>query len=186
MKIIILHDADARIEVLNVADRLINDDVETFLCEHGYSVNNITWMAAPIEYVPVVLHDYGTIADTGEELHFQKDFELKDRSTYDEVQYLKRREREALREALCIHGESVEDGFELHFENDEPIVAAYLWDEPCDVVIKAVKMDKGGYLTILVEDKQDRSEVHEIGVNDFFAGQLDYVTDKVLEYPINH
>ena len=41
MKIIILHDADARIEILNVADNLIKEDIEMFLCEHGYSVNNI-------------------------------------------------------------------------------------------------------------------------------------------------
>ena len=69
MKIIILHDADARIEILNVADNLIKEDIEMFLCEHGYSVNNITWMAANIDNVPVTFHEYGTIAETGEELH---------------------------------------------------------------------------------------------------------------------
>lgn len=183
MKIIILHDADARIEVLNVADHLIHNDVETFLCEHGYSVNNITWMAAPIDYVPVVFCDYGTIADTGEEMHVQKNFELKDRSIYDEVQYLKKREQEKLRESLRIHGQSVDGGYEIHFEDDRPFVAAYLWDEPCDVRINAVRVDKDGYLTILGEGK-DCGDIVEIEEDDFFAGQLDYVTEKVDEYPI--
>ena len=59
MKIIILHDADARIEILNVADNLIKEDIEMFLCEHGYSVNNITWMAANI--------DNGTVFEKAEE-----------------------------------------------------------------------------------------------------------------------
>lgn len=180
MKIIILHDADMRIEILNVADCLINDNIETFLCEHGYSVNNITWTAAPIDYVPVEFHTYGIVACTGEELHFKKDFELKDRSAYDEVEYLKRRETEELKEAVRTHGESVDDGYELHFEDDELIVAAYLWDEPCDVIIKSVRLDKEGYLTIFGEDKQNCGEVLEIETDDFFAGQMEYVVNKVL------
>ena len=70
MKIFILHDADARIEILNVADNLIKEDIEMFLCEHAYSVNNITWMAANIDNVPVTFHEYGTIAETGEKFIF--------------------------------------------------------------------------------------------------------------------
>lgn len=186
MRIIILHDAEARIEILNVADRLVGDGIETFLSEHGYSVNNITWMTASEDHVPVTFHEYGTENATGKEIHFQKEYELKDRCIYDEVSYIKARERQQLRDALRIHGEKVDDGFELHFENEEPIVAAYLWDEPCDIVIKAVKVDMDGYLTILGEDNKDREETHEIDEDDFFAGQLDYVTGKVLEYPLNH
>ena len=45
MKIIILHDADARIEYLDVADHLIGSDIEEFLTRQGFSVNNITWLA---------------------------------------------------------------------------------------------------------------------------------------------
>ena len=47
MKIIVMDSADLRIEVLNVADHLLEDEVELFLSEHGYSLNNISWMAAP-------------------------------------------------------------------------------------------------------------------------------------------
>lgn len=186
MKIIILHDAEARIEILNVADHLLGDGIEIFLSEHGYSVNNITWMTASGDHIPVTFHEYGTEAATGEEIHYRKEYELKDRCIYEEVSYIKATERQRLRDALRKHGERVDDGFELHFEDEEPIVAAYLWDEPCDIVIKAVKVDKDGYLTILGEDKQDRMETHEIDEDDFFAGHLDYVTDKVLEYPVNH
>ena len=186
MKIIILHDADARIEILNVADNLIKEDIEMFLSEHGYSVNNITWMAANIDNVPVTFHEYGTIAETGEELHLSKEYELKDRSFYHEVKYIKKREADELINAMRNHGEKVDDGYELHFEDDEPIIAGYLFDEPCDIIIKAVKVDNDGYLTILGEDKQDRSEVHEIDEDEFFAGQLDYVIEKVQEFPINH
>lgn len=186
MNILIMHDTDARIEILNVAGNLIAEDVETFLSEHGYSVNNITWMTASNDSIPVTFHHYGSMATTGEELHTSKDFELKDRSIYDEVEYLKKRERKELKEALRTHGAKVEDGYELYFEDEEPVVAAYLWDEPCDIVVKAVKVDGEGYLTFLGEDKQDRGETHEIPEDDFFAGQLEYVIDKVCEYPINH
>ena len=46
MKIIILHDADARIEYLDVADHLLGSDIEEFLTRQGFSVNNITWLVA--------------------------------------------------------------------------------------------------------------------------------------------
>lgn len=186
MNILIMHDADARIEILNVADNLIGEDVETFLSGHGYSVNNITWMPASDDGIPVTFHHYGSIATTGKKLYTSKGYELKDRSIYDEVEYLKKRERKELKEALRAHGEKVEDGYELHFEDEEPVIAAYLWDEPCDIVVKAVKVDSEGFLTFLGEDKQDRGEIREIPEDDFFAGQLEYVIDKVYEYPINH
>lgn len=186
MKIIILHDADARIEILNVADNLIEEDIEMFLSEHGFSVSNITWITCPDDYVPITFHDYGTIASTGDILHISKYYELKDRSIYDDVKYLKKRETQELIEALSNHGKKVDGGYELYFDDEEPIVAGYLWDEPCDIVIKTVKVDEHGYLTILGEDKQDRGVVHEIDDDDFFAGQLDYVIEKIQEYPINH
>ena len=66
MKIIVMDSADLRIEVLNVADHLLEDEVELFLSEHGYSLNNISWMAAPIDYVPVQFHDYDTDMESGE------------------------------------------------------------------------------------------------------------------------
>ena len=48
MKIIVMDSANVRIEVLNVPDHMIEEDIEQFLAEHDYSLNNISWMAAPI------------------------------------------------------------------------------------------------------------------------------------------
>ena len=58
MKIIILHDADARIEVLDVDASLLKDDIEGFLAEEGYSLSNITWLATNANEIPVIFHRY--------------------------------------------------------------------------------------------------------------------------------
>ena len=54
MKIIILHDADARIEYLDVAHHLIGSNIEEILTRQGYSVNNITWLVTSPDHIPVV------------------------------------------------------------------------------------------------------------------------------------
>lgn len=105
MKIIVMNSADVRIEVLTVSDRLIeNDDIEQFLSEHGYSLNNISWMAAPVDFVPVKFHDYGFCATDGEEIHAERDARLKDFTIYDSVQEVKRREQQELVEKLHRYG----------------------------------------------------------------------------------
>lgn len=98
---------------------------------------------------------------------------------YKLVQNIKELERHALREALRKHGQQVDGGDEHHFEGECPIVAAYSGDEPCDVVILAVKMDKEGYLTILAEEKLDRTYTFELDPDNIFAGQLEYVTSEI-------
>ena len=99
MKIIILHDADARIELLDVADHLVGSDIEEFLSEQGFSVNNITWLAAPIDYLPVLFHTFDTDRDTGEFIHAERRSRLKDFSIHGQLQELKHREQEELKEA---------------------------------------------------------------------------------------
>ena len=117
MKIIVMNSADVRIEVLTVSDRLIeNDDIEQFLSEHGYSLNNISWMAAPVDFVPVKFHDYGFCATDGEEVHAERDARLKDFTIYDSVQEVKRREQQELVEKLHRYGKHEENYFEWHFE----------------------------------------------------------------------
>ena len=86
MKIIVMDSANVRIEVLNVADHMLEDEIELFLSEHGYSLNNISWMAAPIDYVPVLLHEYDTDEEKGEEVHTTRSVLLKDFSIYDSEQ----------------------------------------------------------------------------------------------------
>ena len=142
MKIIVMDNANVRInvlnvpdhmieedieqffEVLNVPDHMIEEDIEQFLAEHDYSLNNISWMAAPIDFVPVQFHEYGISHSDGEELHFVRQGKLKDFSIYDSVQEVKHREQEELAEKLRLRGEKVDDGYEWHFEGECPIVAA--------------------------------------------------------------
>ena len=165
--------------VLNVPDHMIEEDIEQFLTEHDYSLNNISWMAAPIDFVPVQFHEYGICHSDGEELHFERQGKLKDFSIYDSVQEVKHREQEELAAKLRLRGEKVDDGYEWHFEGECPIVAAYDYDEPCDVVILSVRVDKDGYFTIIGDEKNDRGNEHEIEVDDVFAGHLDYIISEI-------
>ncbi len=93
MKIIVMNSADLRIEVLNVPDHMLEEDIEVFLAEHDYSLNNISWMAAPIDYVPVQFHQFDTDKQNGEEVHITRSARLKDFSIYDSVQEVKHREQ---------------------------------------------------------------------------------------------
>ena len=179
MKIIVMDSANVRIEVLNVPDHMIEEDIEQFLAEHDYSLNNISWMAAPIDFVPVQFHEYGICHSDGEELHFVRQGKLKDFSIYDSVQEVKHREQEELAAALKLHGEKVDDGYEWHFDGECPIVAAYDYDEPCDVVILSVRVDKDGYFTIIGDEKKDRGNEHEIDIDEIFAGHIDFIIAEI-------
>ena len=179
MKIIVMDSANVRIEVLNVPDHMLEEDVEALLAEHNYSLNNISWMAAPIDYVPVQFHEYGICHSDGEELHFARHGKLKDFSIYDSVQEIKRSEQEELAERLRLCGEKVDDGYEWHFEGECPIVAAYDYDEPCDVEILAVRLDKDGVLTVIGDEKNDRGNEHEIDVDEIFAGHIDFIISEI-------
>jgi hypothetical protein len=136
-------------------------------------------MAAPIDFVPVQFHEYGICPSDGAELHFVRHGKLKDFSIYDSVQEVKHREQEALAEALRLRGDKVDDGYEWHFEGECPIVAAYDYDEPCDVVILSVRVDKDGDLTIIGDEKNDRGNEHEIEVDEIFAGHIDFIISEI-------
>ena len=179
MKIIVMDSANVRIEVLNVPDHMIAEDIEQFLAEHDYSLGNISWMAAPIDFVPVQFHDYGICQTSGEEMHVTRQARLKDFSIYDSVKEVKLREQDELAYALRLYGEKVDDSYEWHFEGECPIVAAYDYDEPCDVVILSVRVDKDGYFTIIGDEKNDRGNEHEIEVDEIFAGHLDYIISEI-------
>ena len=179
MKIIVMDSANVRIEVLNVPDHMIDEDIEQFLAVHEYSLNNISWMTAPIDFVPVQFHNYGICQTNGEEMSVTHHARLKDFSIYDSVQEVKHREQEELAAALKLHGEKVDDGYEWHFEGECPIVAAYDYDEPCDVVILSVRANKDGGLTIIGDEKNDRGNEHEIEADDIFAGHMDFITSEI-------
>ena len=71
------------------------------------------------------------------------------------------------------------DPYEWHFEGECPIVAAYDYDEPCDVVILSVRANKDGGLTIIGDEKNDRGNEHEIEADDIFAGHMDFITSEI-------
>lgn len=180
MKIIVMNSADVRIEVLNVSDHMIeDDDVEQFLSEQGHFLNNISWMAAPVDFIPLKFHDFGTCATNGEDIHAERDARLKDFTIYDSVQEVKRREQQELKEKLYRYGIREAEAWEWHFEGECPCVAAYDYDEPCDVVILAAKVDEDGDITLIGDEKNDRCSEHEIDVDEIFAGQLDFVTSAI-------
>ena len=100
MKIIVMDCANARIDVLNVPENMVGEDVELFLVEHDYSLNNISWMAVPVDYVPVQFHEFGIDEENGKEVHEQRETKLKNFSIYDSVQEVKHREQEELVSAI--------------------------------------------------------------------------------------
>ena len=102
-------------------------------------------------------------------------------SIYDMVKDVKRREKEELVEALRQYGEDVDNGHEVHFEDECPIIAAYDYEEPCDMVILAVRVDDDDNLTIIADEKNDRGNEHDIDDEDIFAGQMDFITDYICE-----
>lgn len=186
MKIIILHDADARIEYLDVADHLIGSDIEEFLTRQGFSVNNITWIATTADHIPVVYHKYDIDRKTGEATHTQREAELAfddgqnaDLTIHGQLQALKHREQDELKAALRKYGTEVDGGFEVHFEGEQPIVAGYLFDEPRDIVIDAAHLDADGNLSLLGEDKEVRDGQYNIEASEIFGGQLSYVTSSI-------
>lgn len=179
MKIIILHDADARIEYLDVADYLIGSDIEEFLTRQGFSVNNITWLATTADRIPVVLHKFDIDRKTGETTHTQRETQLKDFTIHGQLQELKCREQNELKAALRKYGTKVNGSFEVHFKEEQPIVAGYLFDEPRDIAIATVRMGTNGNLSLVGKDKEVRCGKHTIAPNDIFGGELDYVTSSI-------
>ena len=179
MKIIVMDSANVRIEVFDVADNMLNDDIEKFLAEHYISLNSVSWMAAPIDYFSVILHDISIDKKSGEEVHSLRPAKLKNFSVYDSVQEVKRREQKELVEKLHRYGKHEEDYFEWHFERECPIVAAYDYEEPCDVVILSVRVNRYGKLTIIGDEKNDRGNEHKIEADDIFAGQMSFISSEI-------
>jgi hypothetical protein len=103
----------------------------------------------------------------------------KELSIYDSVKAIKRREQQELADALRKHGSKVDNGYEFHFEDECPIIGAYDYEEPCDVVILSARIDKDGYLKLIGDEKNDRGNPHSIDPDDVFAGQLEYVTSSL-------
>ena len=104
----------------------------------------------------------------------------------------KHREQVGLTNALRFHGKQVDDGYEWHFEGECPVVAAYDYDEPCDVVILSVGVNRYGKLTTIGDEKggtqrpseslgghHDRDNEHKIDADDIFAVQMSFITSEI-------
>lgn len=179
MKIIVMDSANVRIEFFDVPDNMLNDDIERFLAEHFISINNVSWMAAPVNFVTVLLHDIRLDRESGDEVHSMRAAKLKNFSIHESVQEVKHREQAELSNALRLHGKQVDGGYEWHFEGECPCVAAYDYDEPCDVVILSVRLNRNGKLIIIGDEKNERGNEHEIEPDDIFAGQMDFITSEI-------
>lgn len=133
----------------------------------------------PIDYISIEFHEYGTIVNSGEEIHVCRNARLKDLTIYDSVEEVKKREQNELAKTLRQHGEKVDEGYEFHFEGECPIIAAYDWEKPCDVVVLAAKVDNDGYITLIVDEKNERGNEHELEPDEVFAGHIEFITSAV-------
>ena len=101
---------------------------------------------------------------------------------YDKVQYIKTEELILLKQALLRYGKEEGNQRIYRFSDDTaPIVAGYLFDDPCDIVIKKVAVDEdGSNLEIIGEDKEVRGQELVVNPEDIFAGHIDFIADSIL------
>ena len=97
-------------------------------------------------------------------------------------QEIKHLEQEGLIQALKKYGNKVDNGFEVLFEDEWPIIAVSGEESPYDAVITSVRVDSVGDITLLGYDKTYCADSHDIDVNDVFCGHLEFVTTYILPY----
>lgn len=104
------------------------------------------------------------------------------RYIYNKVQAIKKEEQDVLKQTLLNYGKEEEGQRVYRFSDDTaPIVAGYLFDNPCDIIIKQVDIDEdGSHLEIIGEDKEARGQELVINPDDIFAGHIDFITDEIL------
>ena len=104
------------------------------------------------------------------------------RYIYNKVQAIKKEEQDVLKQTLLNYGKEEGDQRIYRFSDDTaPIVAGYLFDDPCDIIIKKVTIDENGNnLKIIGEDKEARGQEFVVNPNDIFAGHIDFITDEIL------
>ena len=182
MNIVILDDCNARVEVLDVEDSIISgeysDDIEKFLSSMGYGT--VTWMAAPIDYVPVVYRNF-TLNENGEVSRTEREDKLKDFSIDQEYKKTNEREIAALLAKVSEYGKPcAEGGKEYVFGEDSPVVAAFLGDNPVDFKVFRVILGEDGKILLEGEDKEVYSGFGEISAEDVFYGHLEYIIGNIV------
>jgi len=104
------------------------------------------------------------------------------RYIYDKVQAIKKEEQDILKQTLLSYGKK-EGGQRIYKFSDEnaPIVAGYIFDYPCDIIVKQVAVDEdGSNLEIIGADMEVRNQNLVINLDDIFAGHIDCITDSIL------
>jgi len=180
MKIVVLDRFLGKVLYLDVDDAVIeNDDVDGWLRSKCYDPKDYPYFrcsdaqrSIEVEYTRITKNSHG-----GEHNEVCKEY-LRLGTPYDREKDFKRREAEECIAQLKKYGEEEDGGFERHFVDTKPIVAGYLYDEPCDIVVNAVRCDDG-YVSILGYDKNDPSTEQEIFADDLFAGQLNEITERI-------
>ena len=184
MKIIILHDSDAKIEIVEVGSSLIKEkyegDVEYFLSDKNYSVNNITWMCTGDDKVPVTFHKY-EVDEDGVEVHTSREDTIEDLSIYKAYKKVMRREKEELRAKVSKYGKVNADGDKEYVFDKEnaPIIAGYLNDEPCDITVSSVFLIQEEVVALVGRDKEGYLEERHIDPDEVFMGHLEFVTSEI-------
>lgn len=181
MEIVLLDSLNAKVVFLDVEDAMIGDGgVDEWLDNNGYSTYNYEWFAVPSEYIPIEYHRYAIHKGDGKEVHETCTEMLRFGTPYKRVKDIKERERNECINALVKRGEQCNGGFEKHFnEENMPMVAGYLYDEPCDIVIQSVRADDDGYVELKGYDKNDPYSEQEFSASELFAGQLNEITEMI-------
>ncbi len=97
------------------------------------------------------------------------------------VEDVKSREKHELIDAMMKHGKKVADGFEVRFEGeDRPVIAGYVGEDPCDIVVSRVLLMHNGYVYLDGYEKNNALYNYaDIEPSEIFAGHLSYVTEAV-------
>ena len=104
------------------------------------------------------------------------------RYIYNKVQAIKKEEQDVLKQTLLNYGKEGEGQRVYKFSDDTaPIVAGYLFDNPCDIIIKQVSINEdGSNFKIIGEDKEAMGQELVVNPDDIFAGHIDFITDEIL------
>ena len=96
------------------------------------------------------------------------------RYIYNKVQAIKKEEQDVLKQTLLNYGKEERGQRIYRFSDDTaPIVAGYLFDDPCDIIIKQVTIDEdGSNLEIIGEDKEARGQELIVNPDDIFNNNL--------------
>ena len=187
MKVFLLHvtDKSKSLELVEIDNKLVqNGDVCEFLIRQGYDMSSTLWNKCPEEGLPI---EFTRIYDFNGQT--EKDTILKDnvkfRAVYEQVDAIKEREQNILRERIKRHGTRQEDGsitydFAENCLGQMPIV--HLFDEADEDgngdkfkhLVKSVSLDDQGNLSMMAATQEDGGDFFpERWLDELEAGDID-------------